>query len=162
MEHFVIFFCLAITLHNMEEALWLPAWSQQASRFQKPVTSNEFHFAVLVITILAYLSSFSYLIMPELNLSKWIFAGFLGSMIFNAIFPHLISTILMKKYAPGLATGLFLNIPINSVILYQMFAENTIGWRGLFISTIAVGISLLACIPLLFKAGRKLLVFNGG
>ena len=26
-SYYAIFFCLAITLHNLEEALWLPQWS---------------------------------------------------------------------------------------------------------------------------------------
>ena len=144
----------------MEEALWLPRWSQHSSQFQKPVSSSEFHFAVIVITVLAYLSAFSYLYNPESDFSKWIFIGFLGSMIFNAIFPHLIATILMKKYAPGLLTGLLLNIPINSLVIYQMFVEKLIVWKELIISTLVIGIILLALIPLLFKVGSKISPFS--
>ncbi|WP_316275024.1 HXXEE domain-containing protein [Bacillus halotolerans] len=155
MVYFAVFFCLAITLHNMEEAIWLPEWSQQSSKFQKPVTSNEFHFAVIVITMLAYLSAFGFLYMPESDIAKWIFIGFLGSMVINAIFPHLIATVLMKKYAPGLLTGLLLNIPINALVIYQMFVKNLIVWKELIISTLVVGIILLALIPLLFKVGDK-------
>ncbi len=155
--YLVIFFCFAITLHNIEEAIWLPKWSQQSSRFQKPVTSTEFHFAVIFITILAYLSAFSFLYMPESDFTKWIFIGFLGSMIFNAIFPHLVATILMKKYAPGLLTGLLLNLPINSLVIYQMFSKNLIIWKELVISTFVVGIILLALIPFLFKIGGKII-----
>jgi len=154
--YLVVFFCLAITLHNLEEAIWLPKWSQQSSRFQKPVTSNEFYFAVIFITILAYLSAFSYLYMPESALAKWIFIGFLGSMIINAFFPHLIATVLMKKYAPGLLTGLLLNTPINSLVIYQMFSRNLIIWKELLFSTFIVGIILLALIPFLFKMGSKI------
>lgn len=156
MEYLVVLFCFAITLHNLEEAIWLPRWSQTSSQFQKPVTSSEFHFAVLVITILAYLSACSYLYIPNSDLTKWIFIGFLGSMILNAIFPHLIATVFMKKYAPGLLTGLLLNIPINSFIIYQLFAENLIVWKELILSTLVIGIILLALIPLLFKVGGKI------
>lgn len=152
----ILFFCLAITLHNIEEAIWLPKWSQQNSKFHKPVTSSEFHFAVIFVTILAYLSSFSFLYMPDSVVAKWIFIGFLGSMIFNAIFPHLIATILLKKYAPGLLTGLLLNLPINSFVIYHMFSINLISWNELVISTVAVGIILLALIPFLFKIGGKI------
>lgn len=155
MDYLVIFFCFAISLHNIEEAIWLPKWSQHTSRFQKSVTASEFHFAVIVITILAYLSAFSYLNIPESDFTKWIFIGFLGSMIMNAIFPHLIATVLMKKYAPGLLTGLLLNIPINSLVIYKMFSENLIVWKELIISTLVVGIILIALIPLLFKVGGK-------
>ena len=47
-----LLFILGFTLHNLEEAVWLPKWSQVAKKFHKPVTTNEFIFAVLVITVL--------------------------------------------------------------------------------------------------------------
>lgn len=62
----------------------------------------------------------------------------------------------MKKYAPGLLTGLLLNVPINSSIIYQMFLNDLINWTELFISTFVVGIILLALIPCLFKVGGKI------
>ncbi|WP_372588355.1 HXXEE domain-containing protein [Bacillus halotolerans] len=74
---------------------------------------------------------------------------------YQCIFPHLIATVLMKKYAPGLLTGLLLNIPINALVIYQMFVKNLIVWKELIISTLVVGIILLALIPLLFKVGDK-------
>ncbi|MEK4441949.1 MULTISPECIES: HXXEE domain-containing protein [unclassified Niallia] len=152
----ILLFCFAITLHNIEEAIWLPKWSQQSSKFQKPVTSREFNFAVIFVTILAYLSAISFLYRPESVLSKWIFVGFLGSMILNAIFPHLIATVWLKKYAPGLLTGLLLNFPINSFVIYQMLSINLIRWHELVISTFTVGITLVVLIPFLFKIGGKI------
>lgn len=160
MDYLVIFFCFAITLHNIEEAIWLPRWSQHSSHFQKSVTPSEFHFAVIVITGLAYLSAFGYVYRPEVVLTKWIFIGFLGSMIFNTVFPHLIATVVMKKYAPGLLTGLLLNIPINSLVIYQMFLDNLIVWKELIISTVVIGLILLALIPLLFRVGGKISPFS--
>ena len=79
--------------------------------------------------------------------------GFLGSMIFNAIFPHLISTILMKTYAPSLMTVLLLNIPINLVILNRLYKSNTITIKETLISIVVVGILLLTMIPFLFTLG---------
>ena len=39
-------FPVAFTLHNIEEALWLPAFSKSAGKFQKPVNTFEYEFAV--------------------------------------------------------------------------------------------------------------------
>lgn len=156
MEFLILLFCMAITIHNIEEAIWLPAWAQQPSRFQKPVSASEFRFAVTVITLLAYIAASSYILWPHAELAKWIFTGFLGSMIVNAIFPHLVATLVMKKYAPGMITGLLLNIPVNSFILSHMHAENIISSWGLVLSTVVVGGVILSMIPLLFKVGRKL------
>jgi hypothetical protein len=158
-SYYAIFFCLAIILHNVEEALWLPQWSQLGSSIQKPVTPNEFHFAVLIITALAYLISFLYVSFPKTNLLKWVFIGFLGSMIFNAIFPHLIASIMTKSYAPGLATGLLLNIPVNTVILYRLYTLSLITKKEILISTVVVGILLLAMIPALFTLGDILIIY---
>ncbi|WP_102691783.1 HXXEE domain-containing protein [Rummeliibacillus pycnus] len=154
MESIGIFFCLAITLHNLEEAIWLPKWSQNASKFQKSVSPREFHFAVIVITLLGYLSAFMYTYFPENSIAKWIFIGFLGSMILNALVPHFMATIIMKQYAPGLITGILLNIPINSFIIRKMFSNHLIIWSELIISTLIVGICLTLLIPILFKLGR--------
>ena len=156
-KYYLVFFCLAITLHNLEEALWLPRWSQLDTSFQKPVTPNEFHFAVLIITALAYLVTFLYLNFSNSNAIKWAFIGFLGSMIFNAIFPHLIGTLLMKTYVPGLATALLLNIPINTVILYKLHTLNLVTLKEIFISTVVIGMILLAMIPFLFMLGESLI-----
>ncbi|MFF2288628.1 HXXEE domain-containing protein [Peribacillus butanolivorans] len=111
---------------------------------------------MIVITTLAYLSAFYYLSVPKSNLAKWIFIGFLGSMILNSIFPHVIATIALKKYAPGLVTGIMLNIPINSLIILRLFENHQLAWKELIFSTMTVGITLLVLIPLLFKIGRKI------
>ncbi|MGQ3478106.1 HXXEE domain-containing protein [Paenibacillus sp. TY11] len=154
MGELVILFLFAITLHNLEEALWLPAWSNQASKFQKPVEKSEFYFAVIFITSLAYLSTFFYLFFPNSTIAKYILIGFLGSMIINTIFPHLLATIVLKRYAPGLLTGILLIIPINSFIIYQFFQNNELTFRALFLSTLIVGGMLLSLIPGLFKVGK--------
>ena len=76
-------------------------------------------------------------------------------MVFNAIFPHLLATIVMKTYAPGLVTGLLLNIPINTIILYKLYKSNVVTKKEIVISTVVVGILLLAMIPVLFAVGSN-------
>lgn len=156
-SYYAIFFCLAITLHNIEEALWLPGWSQKGLSMQKPVSQDEFHFAVLIITALAYLVSFLYVRFPNSVFMKRAFIGFLGSMIVNAIFPHLIAAIVTKTYAPGLATGLLLNIPINSMILYRLHTINLITRKEILISTVVTGTLLLTMIPALLLLGDTII-----
>lgn len=90
-------------------------------------------------------------------MTKWAFVGFLGSMVLNAIFPHLMATIFMKTYAPGLITALLLNIPINTIILYRLHISNLISIKEVLISTLVVGILLLAMIPVLFTLGDNLI-----
>ena len=54
---------LACALHNIEEALFLPAWAKSAGTFHKPVGVVEFVFAIVVLTtvevVITILASFS-------------------------------------------------------------------------------------------------------
>ncbi len=151
-----VFFPLAITLHNFEEAIWLPKWSKYAKQFHKPIEANEFYFAVIFVTILAYLSTFLAIAFQSSWLWNHIFYGFLGAMILNTFVPHLVSTIILRKYSPGLATGLFLLVPINSVILYQSVMLGHIKLLDLTLSILVVSFTLLSLLPVFFKIGKKL------
>jgi hypothetical protein len=149
-----LFFPIAISLHNLEEALWLPEWSKQAKRFQKPVGANEFRFAVIIITLLAYLATFVALVSPAIWLAREIFFGFLGAMILNAFIPHLAATLALRRYAPGLVTGLLLLVPVNTTIIVTAMKSGQLMWPELLLSTAFVAGALLALIPVLFRLGR--------
>ncbi|MER2107364.1 MAG: HXXEE domain-containing protein [Solibacillus sp.] len=157
--HYALFFCLAITLHNVEESIWLPRWSQSAYSIQQPVSSNEFHFAVLVITALAYLTAFFFVQFAHSPLAKYAFSGFLWAMILNTFFPHALSTIVMKAYAPRLLTGLLLIVPIHTFILYQLHKQRIVTFKEIVLSTIIVGAVLLLLIPTLFVLANRFVVY---
>ncbi|MEK4701139.1 HXXEE domain-containing protein [Solibacillus sp. FSL R7-0668] len=159
LNQYALFFCFAITVHNIEEAIWLPNWTQSSYAIQQPVTSTEFHFAVLIITALAYLTAFFFGQFSHSQLAKYTFTGFLGSMIFNTFFPHLLSTIIMQAYAPGLITGLLLIVPINTYILYQLHKKGHIKLKHIFLSTVMVGGILLLLIPVLFKISNIMFIY---
>lgn len=154
-----IFFPIAILLHNIEEALWLPKWSQHAKAFHKPVEKNEFHFALIVITGLALLSTYLLVLLPQSQVIRYFYFGFVGSMIVNAVAPHMIATVVLKKYSPGLFTGLTLNIPINTSILITAVERGMISSIELVLSVVGVGVILVLLIPMLFRVGRKIIQY---
>lgn len=155
-----LFFIFAITLHNVEEALWLPQWSMHASRFQRPVGKDEFRFAVIVITMLAYLATGLFILAPQVSVLKYVFFGFVGAMMINVIVIHLLSTVMLRKYSPGLITGIFLLLPFNGLILAIAINSNIITILEVVLSTIVMAIILVALIPVLFKLGNKLIDYG--
>ncbi|WP_035777017.1 HXXEE domain-containing protein [Clostridium arbusti] len=154
-----LLFLFSIALHNIEEALWLPQWSKNAMKFHKQVEKNEFHFAVLVITLIAYLCTSLFIFFPNVLLLKYFYFGFVGAMIINTIFPHLIATIFLKKYSPGLITGVSLQIPVDCLIIVNSINNGIINFYILLLSIIIVGVFLLSIIPILFRMGRKFLYY---
>ena len=155
-----IIFLFGFTLHNLEEAIWLPKWSKYARKFHEPVETNQFIFAVIVVTIIGYiLTALDLLIGDSGNFVNYIYLGFVGMMGINSVFPHLVSTIVLKKYAPGLITALFLNLPF-SLILIIGHIKNGINIFYLLAAIIIVSGLVLFLLKYLFRLGRILINFS--
>jgi hypothetical protein len=155
-----ILFVLAITIHNIEEALWLPAWSKYAKRFIKQIDAQEFRFALLMVTILALLVTSAFIAFPQNEITRYIYFGFLGTIMVNVIIPHLVATVVLKRYCPGLISGLLLNLPINGFIIFHALDRNIINLFEVIVSTLIVGILLLISLPLLFRIGKIITKYN--
>jgi drug/metabolite transporter (DMT)-like permease len=147
-------FLLSFSLHNIEEALWLPAWSKHAERYHKKVTENEFRFAVIIVTAIGYLITFQYFLFPGNQISKFIYSGFVLMMVANAIFPHMLATIALRRYAPGTITGVMLNVPVGAYILTEKINIRD-DITGLIIGCAAVSFIILLLLKHLFKAGDR-------
>lgn len=148
---------VAITLHLVEEIVWLPAWSKRAGRWHVPVEKKEFSFACAVLLVLVYIMIFfSARGVPE-SLSVYLVAGLAVVMLANVIIPHLGATLQMRVYAPGLITSLVLNLPAAFFLIHKAFADNYISIERF---AVAAGLSaIVAAIfwPLLFVLGRRIL-----
>lgn len=151
-----LIFILGFSLHNIEEAIWLPQWSKHAQKYHRQVSENEFRFAVIIITAIGYLITFQYLLFAPMHpISKYIFLGFILMMVLNVIFPHLISSILLHKYAPGTITGVLLNGPIGIYILSTKIL-NTQELLFTILAFIIITVVFLLMINVLFKIGNHL------
>lgn len=154
---FELLFLLALTLHNIEEALWLPAWSRHAGAFHPAVEKNEFHFAVVIITAIGYLLTFAYVVTGETNeIVPYLYFGFVLMMCLNAVFPHLLATVFLRRYMPGTITGCLLNLPIG---LYLVFIDKkqNIADMKLLIGFAIVTVIIISALQPLFKLGKRLL-----
>jgi hypothetical protein len=155
-------FAIAITVHNFEEAIWLPAWSKTAGRFHPPIDIFEFRFAVTVLTILAYIMAYFAMIGGQSSIGAYLVSGYALAMLLNVAFPHLLATLVMRRYAPGTATAIALNLPITSMLLYQGFEEGFIDKSNFIYVGPLVVVGILLLIPGLFFMGRMLVRLKKG
>lgn len=144
-------FAVAVTLHNAEEAIWLPIWSRTAGRWHVAVVAADFRFAVLVLTAAAYVCA--WLSDHDSTVGDYLLCGYALAMLLNVFVPHLAATIALRRYAPGTGTALGLILPASSLLLWRGIAEQRIelasfAWAGPL--TVAV---ILLSIPLLFSLG---------
>lgn len=154
-----IIFLLGFTLHNIEEATWLPEWSKYAKKFHEPVERNQFVFAVIVVTIIGFLITIIEILDNNPgSIWSYVYLGFLGMMGLNAIFPHLIATVLLKRYAPGLMTALLLNLPL-SIITITRYLNAGANVFYLILAIVIVSLAVLLSLKPLFKIGTKLIKY---
>lgn len=151
-----LLFLMGFTLHNIEEAIWMPKWSKHAKKYHKEVTANEFIFAVIIITAIGYLFTFQYFIFSDKYIiSKYLYLGFILMMVVNVLIPHLVSSIKLKRYCPGTLTGILLNLPIGLYLLITKI-NSTNELLNVVISFIIIVFITLLLIKYLFVLGKTL------
>jgi hypothetical protein len=149
-------FPIVITLHNAEEAIWLPRWSKRAGRWHDPVAPGVFRFAVVILTLLAYIVTDLSIRTGKETVWTYLFFGYMAAMLANVLIPHIAASIAMRSYMPGLATGVALNLPVLSLLMVLALRQGYVsGWKAVTYSAGVAGLLLLS-IPALFKLGKTL------
>lgn len=149
-------FPVAITLHNLEEAIWLPAWSKQAGKWHRQVSPSAFRFAVAVLTVLAFIVTiWSAKAGPE-SAGAYLLAGCALAVLLNVLVPHLLATVALRRYMPGLGTAIALNLPVTIMLLRRAFAERYVRFPTFAYFGVLVCLAIVALILVLFAVGEKL------
>ncbi|MBD3374072.1 HXXEE domain-containing protein [candidate division KSB1 bacterium] len=148
---------VVILVHNIEEAIWLPRWANQyAGRWHKPVGAAEFRFAVVVLSLLAFVLAGLTHISGFGSIWHYLLAAYALGQAINIFVPHLVVTLVTRHYAPGLITGLVLVLPAAWVFLNHGFSREYLDFATFGISSVIFIPIVLLSIPLLFRLGRKL------
>ena len=141
-------------LHNTEEIFGMGKQTPLSQIFAcKPVTIRQFGIAVTLFTLLGFFIVFGkglYLTKHQYYLA---IAGFAGMLLINVFFPHLLASILLKKYTPGVITGLFLNLPLTTMVLMELENFNILTWKQIIYAGILGGMVGALLVYFFLKAG---------
>jgi hypothetical protein len=147
-------FPLAFAAHNVEEAFLLPRWSKSAGGFHRPEGPFEFSFALVILTALAVAITSLCCARGKQSLPSYLFFAFNLGMFINVFFPHLTTTIVLRKYCPGLLTGVFLLVPTTLFLLWYRFRNQYYGFPQFWIVTVPFAVLIVGSLPWLIRAGR--------
>lgn len=155
-RNLVWLFPIVVTLHNVEEAIWLPDWSNRVGFWKTPITLGAFRFAVAVLTALAF--AVTWLSAQSGKQSTWTYLafGYMAAMLVNVVIPHLAATVARRSYMPGVVTAVALNLPVLSLLVVMALREGYVSGGKAAVYSVVVAGSLVAAIPALFKLGRAL------
>jgi len=136
---------VAIMIHNIEEYLWLPKWSEHAGKWSTALDTQGFRKTIWAIS--ALLLAITLLALAQTTIGMYLIAGYAVAMVLNVFKPHLLATIDMKMYSPGLASALLFNLPIGSYLVYYSVNEMQLSLTGVVISSATIAIGLLIGVP---------------
>jgi len=155
LEKLLWLFPIALTLHNLEEAVWLPDWSKHAGLWELPVGPTEFRVAAVLLAILAYAVTYWSIRRGKEAVGTYVMAGFVFTMLLNVIY-HAAAALGLREYAPGVVTAVLINTPVMGYLLWRVFQERWVTWPKALVAFIAVPLAILLLIPVLFWVGRSI------
>ena len=117
-------FPVVVTLHNLEEAVWLPGFWRNRS-WHTPISTAEFRVAAGLLALFAYLLTYFSVRAGKKSVGAYVMAGFSATMFLNAIW-HVAVTAFVQAYAPGVVTAVFLILPVTIYLLRRALREGYI------------------------------------
>jgi Protein of unknown function with HXXEE motif len=137
-------FPLAVTLHNGEEAIWMPGWDARhaAQLPAHPPGAVEIRLALLVLTVAAWVATFFSVRKGERSIWAYLLFGYIVAMLVNVFVPHVPAMVMFRGYAPGGVTAVLINLPVMTVLALRAVRERWVaGWKA-----VAFGVGVPAVI----------------
>lgn len=148
---------VAVTLHMVEEVIWLPAWSQTAGGWHVPVGWGQFAVASAVLVALAFAGTVASARSGRESAAVYLTMGLALVMLINVFYPHVGATIDLGRYAPGVVTGVLINLPLMPYLLRRAFRDGYVSRKRFLL---AAGPMLLLAAggwSFLFVAGAQVM-----
>jgi hypothetical protein len=156
---------LAIAIHNTEEALTMPGWAAEhlpavaqlfSVHISRVPTADEFYGALAMGTLVPALIAFIAFLSGPRTLPLYLLAGIQGIMLTNAFVPHLIGTIILRRYTPGVVTAVLVIIPFSVFWFRRVLQRGFADRRPLIISIVVGAFVYPLILAILYKASGVL------
>ncbi|HXN47327.1 MAG TPA: HXXEE domain-containing protein [Bryobacteraceae bacterium] len=140
-----VLFGIGVTLHNIEEAMFLVDWSR--SHF-KPwfEPDRKIYWAVTsLVSVVIWIPVVGVCVSKESSSFQNALSGFALAMAINALLPHLLISLVKHSYSPGVETGMLFNLPLGVLLIHEQLSDRALSpvefWRAavLYALLLAVG-----------------------
>jgi hypothetical protein len=145
-----ILFGVGITLHNLEEAVYLPAWLR--SNMTLPFDPNRKIYWVVtsLVSIVIWVPIVGVCLWPECSRFQNVLSGFALAMCINAVLPHCAWSLLKHSYSPGTATGMLFNLPLGVLLIREQLSvvttSQTYVWRDAVLYALLLAVGAFGCL----------------
>jgi hypothetical protein len=126
-----ILFGVSVTLHNLEEALFLVRWSRTHLKLWFAPDQRIYSILTSLVSIAVWIPVIGVCVWPQNVRLQSALAGFALAMTLNAVFPHLLVSVATRSYSPGTGTGMLLNLPLGVWLIHEQLKAHLLAdvWR---------------------------------
>ena len=108
---------VAVTVHNLEEAIWMPRF--WAAHSWHVISTVEFRVGAVMVAALAFAITYAAERCPQSILATRLLVIFCVVMFLNA-FWHIGATAYLHAYAPGVVTAVLIVLPVTGYLLFHL------------------------------------------
>ena len=144
-------FPIAVTLHNSEEAVYMPKWILAHGRqLALHPGAAKIWFGLLLLTLAAF--AVTYLSAQKGKRSVWAYLlfGYAVAMLVNVLIPHIPATLVFGEYTPGVVTAVLINLPVMGSLLFKAVREQWVSGIKAFAYALLVPLAIGVAISALF------------
>ncbi|HXX14252.1 MAG TPA: HXXEE domain-containing protein [Candidatus Eremiobacteraceae bacterium] len=126
-----ILFGIGVTLHNLEEAMFLVRWYGIHLRLRFTPNAKIYWVVTSLVSVAIWIPIVAVCVRPDSTRFQWALAGFALVMAVNAVIPHLVWTVATRSYSPGTGTGMLLNLPLGTWLIHKQWSAHMLTniWR---------------------------------
>ncbi len=141
-----ILFGIGVTLHNLEEAMFLADWSRSHLKPWFEPDRKIYWALTSLVSVVIWIPIVGVCVSNESSGFQNALSGFALAMAINAVLPHLVISLAKHSYSPGLGTGMLFNLPLGVLLIHEQLSDRAISpvefWRAaiLYALLLAVGV----------------------
>ena len=146
-------FPIAVTVHNSEEAIFMPVW---VLRHRNQVPLHPSGAAIRVGLLFLTLAAFSVTALSarggKQSVWSYLLFGYAAAMLINVFVPHVPATVILRGYTPGVVTAVLVSLPVMSILLFQAVRDRWVSGIKAAVFAMLVPLGISGLILMLFTA----------
>jgi len=145
-----ILFGIGVTLHNLEEALYLVSWTRSHLTLRFDPNPKIYWVLTSLVSVVIWVPIVGVFHSPESSRFQSILAGFALAMAINAVLPHFALSLVKRSYSPGTGTGLLFNLPFGVLLIHEQLSAHAAShaqvWRDAVLYGLLFAAGVFGCL----------------
>ena len=145
-----ILFGIGVTLHNLEEAVYLTGWARSNLKLFFEPNRKIYWILTSLVSVVIWVPIVGVCVSPEGSHFQSALSGFALAMAINAVFPHLALSLIKHSYSPGTGTGMLFNLPLGVLLIRGQLRAVTTShayvWRDAVLYALLLAVGTLGCL----------------